>query len=248
MIAIEVKNVTKIFKRHTKRHVYLKSAFVDFIKHGKAPKHIVKALDNVSFDVISGMTLGIVGRNGAGKSTLLKIISGIIKPTSGNVKIKGSLVPLLELGTGFHPELTGKENIIISGLILGLSKKEIYKKIDEIVEFAELQDVIDEPVRTYSSGMYSRLAFSTAFSINPDIIILDEILGVGDTVFMKKSKEKVRQMKNKNKTILFVSHSDISVKEICDEAILIEKGKLIHKGNVESVLDMYNKLNTQVMV
>jgi ABC-type polysaccharide/polyol phosphate transport system ATPase subunit len=188
--------------------------------------------------MVSGSTLGIIGKNGAGKSTLLKIISGIIKPTSGSVKVKGSLVPLLELGTGFHPELTGRENIIISGLILGLSKKEIYKKIDEIIEFAELKDVIDEPVRTYSSGMYSRLAFSTAFSIDPDIIILDEILSVGDIAFASKSKEKVKEFKRKNKTILFVSHDMKSVKEMCDEAIYIDKGRLIQRGEVDTVVSL----------
>jgi ABC-type polysaccharide/polyol phosphate transport system, ATPase component len=144
----------------------------------------------------------------------------------------------LELGTGFHPELTGRENIIISGLILGLSKKEIYKKIDEIIEFAELKDVIDEPVRTYSSGMYSRLAFSTAFSIDPDIIILDEILSVGDVSFVKKSKEKVKEFKRKNKTILFVSHDMTSVKEMCDEAIYIDKGRLIQRGKVDTVVSL----------
>ena len=237
-VVVEVKNVSKVFRRHTKKHFSIKSAFVDFLKHGANKKEIVRALDNVSFEVISGQTLGIVGKNGAGKSTLLKIISGIIKPTSGSIKVKGSLAPLLELGTGFHPELTGRENIIISGLILGLSKKEIYKKIDEIIEFAELKDVIDEPVRTYSSGMYSRLAFSTAFSIDPDIIILDEILSVGDIAFASKSKEKVKEFKNKNKTILFVSHDLKSVKEMCDEAILIESGRLAKKGDVDSVIDM----------
>ncbi|AEF19904.1 MULTISPECIES: ABC transporter ATP-binding protein [unclassified Hydrogenobaculum] len=237
-VVIEVKNVTKIFKRHTKKYFSIKSAFVDFIKHGRPQVQIVKALDNISFDMVSGSTLGIIGKNGAGKSTLLKIISGIIKPTSGSVKVKGSLVPLLELGTGFHPELTGRENIIISGLILGLSKKEIYKKIDEIIEFAELKDVIDEPVRTYSSGMYSRLAFSTAFSIDPDIIILDEILSVGDIAFMKKSKEKVKEFKRRNKTILFVSHDMTSVKEMCDEAIYIDKGRLIQRGKVDNVVSL----------
>ncbi len=239
---VEAKNVTKIFKRHTKKYFSIKSAFIDFLKHGRPEKEVVKALDNISFDVISGSTLGIIGRNGAGKSTLLKIISGIIKPTYGSIKVKGSLVPLLELGTGFHPELTGRENIIISGLILGLSKKEIYKKIDEIIEFAELKEVIDEPVRTYSSGMYSRLAFSTAFSINPDIVILDEILSVGDIAFMKKSKERVKEFKRKNKTILFVSHDLNSIKEMCDEAILIDSGRLIQRGEVNKVIDLCSSI------
>ncbi len=241
MIDIEVSNVSKVFKRSNERYFSMKSAFVAFIKRGlrKAPKQTVYALKDVSFEVKTGMTMGVVGKNGAGKSTLLRIISGIMKPTSGRVKIKGKIYPLLELGAGFHPELTGRENVVINGLIMGMSKKEIYKKMDEIIEFAELKDVIDEPVRTYSSGMYSRLAFSVAFSVDADIIILDEILSTGDMAFQQKSRQKVLDYKRKNKTILFVSHSPKSIREFCDEAIYLEKGTLKYKGDVEKALKLY---------
>ena len=243
MIDIEVLGVSKIFKRSQTHYFSIKSAFVEFVKRGfrPMPKHTIKALNNISFEVKRGMTLGIVGKNGAGKSTLLRIISGIMKPSSGNVIIKGKLYPLLELGAGFHPELTGRENTIISGLIMGMSKKEILKKIDSIIEFAELKDVIDEPVRTYSSGMYSRLAFSVAFSVDADIIILDEILSTGDISFQKKSKQKALEYKKNNKTIIFVSHSKEDMIHFCDEAIYLEKGNLRYKGDVAKALELYEK-------
>lgn len=243
MIDIEVSHVSKVFKRTSERYFSMKSAFVAFVKRGfkKSPKQTIYALKDVSFEVKTGMTMGLIGKNGAGKSTLLRIVSGIMKPTSGKVKIKGSIYPLLELGAGFHPELTGRENIIINGLIMGMSKKEIYKKMDEIIEFAELKDVIDEPVRTYSSGMYSRLAFSVAFSVEADIIILDEILSTGDVAFQQKSKQKVLDYKKKNKTILFVSHSPKSIREFCDEAIYLEKGTLKYKGDVGKALELYER-------
>ncbi len=242
--AIEVINLTKRFKVIEYKPSSIKTKFIGFIRSGfkRQKKPTITVLDNISFSIKKGSTFGIMGRNGAGKSTLLKLIAGIISPTSGKIIRNGKIVPLLELGAGFHPELTAKENILINGLILGLSKKEIEKKYDEILEFAELKDVANEPVRVFSSGMYIRLAFSVAININPDIVILDEIMGVGDQAFKKKSSEKILEFQKKGKTLIIVSHDPEAVSEICDEAILIEKGKIIERGDPAKVAKRYSSI------
>ena len=197
------------------------------------------ALKNINFQVEKGEKLGVVGLNGAGKGTLLKLISGVMKPTEGKIELKGSLVPLLELGAGFDPDYTGRENIFLNGALLGYSKEFIESKFDEIVEFSELQKFIDVPVKNYSSGMVARLGFSIATIIEPRILILDEVLAVGDAKFKAKSEERMKSFLNKDVTVLFVSHSIEQVKSLCTRAIWLEKGKLIMEGPVEEVCDRY---------
>jgi ABC-type polysaccharide/polyol phosphate transport system ATPase subunit len=242
--AIEAENITKVFKRLSS-HTTLKKAFIDaitFNKNKQVKKLKFTALKDVSFTVKKGETFGIIGPNGAGKSTLLKILCGIMKPNSGKIAINGSLSALLELGTGFHPELTGRENILINGLILGLSKKEIVAKYDEIIEFSGIKDFIDEPIKTYSSGMAVRLSFSVAVNVNPDILILDEVLAVGDAEFQTKSKKRIEEFINSGRTVLLVSHDKSSILSYCSEAVLLYKGSVIAKGKPEEVVDKYEEI------
>ncbi|MHB1679552.1 MAG: ABC transporter ATP-binding protein [bacterium] len=242
--AIETENITKVFKRLSS-HTTLKKAFIDTITFNRNKQvKILKftALKDVSFNVKRGETFGIIGPNGAGKSTLLKILCRIMKPTAGKIAINGSLSALLELGTGFHPELTGRENILINGLILGLSKKEIVAKYDEIIEFSGIKDFIDEPVKTYSSGMAIRLSFSVAVNVNPDILILDEVLSVGDAEFQAKSKKRIEAFINSGRTVLLVSHDKKSILSYCSEAMLLYKGSVIAKGKPEEVVDKYEEI------
>ncbi|RNC68886.1 MAG: ABC transporter ATP-binding protein [Desulfuromonadales bacterium] len=198
------------------------------------------ALDDISFEVKQGDVLGIVGRNGAGKSTLLKIISRVTMPTRGEVKIKGRVASLLEVGTGFHPELTGRENIYLNGAILGMTKKEIGRKFDEIVDFAEIENFIDTPVKRYSSGMYVRLAFAVAANLEPEILIIDEVLAVGDAQFQKKCLGKMEQVSTKQgRTVLFVSHNMAMITSLCTSAVLLDSGKLRVRGNTSDVVLSY---------
>lgn len=197
------------------------------------------ALKNLSFDVQAGDKLGVIGGNGAGKSTLFKILSRIMKPTSGKVIIHGNVSSLLEVGTGFHPELTGKENIFLSGAILGMTKSDIRKRFDEIVEFSNVEQFLETPVKRYSSGMYVRLAFAVAAHLETDIMILDEVLAVGDADFQKKCFLKIREIADSGRTILFVSHSMESVRNICNKAILLQNGELICSGLTEDVIKAY---------
>lgn len=200
------------------------------------------ALKDVSFKVKQGDRLGILGLNGAGKSTLLKVISGVFKPTEGNVTIDGKIVPLLELGAGFDRQYTGGENIFLYGTVLGYSREFLKEKYDEIVEFSGLGDFIDVPIKNYSSGMKARLGFSIATIVDPEILILDEVLSVGDRRFKKKSLKKIKSMMASDVTVLFVSHNTDQIREICNKAILLEHGKLIAKGEVNEVCDYYEKL------
>ena len=242
--AIEAENITKVFKRLSS-HTTLKKAFIDAITFNKNKQvKILKftALKDVSFAVKKGETFGIIGPNGAGKSTLLKILCKIMKPTAGKIAVKGSLSALLELGTGFHPELTGRENILINGLILGLSKKEILAKYDEIIEFSGIKDFIDEPIKTYSSGMAIRLSFSVAVNVNPDILILDEVLAVGDAEFQAKSKKRIEAFINSGRTVILVSHDKKSILSYCSEAMLLHKGSIIAKGKPEEVVNKYEEI------
>ena len=194
------------------------------------------ALKNVSFEINKGERVGIIGRNGAGKSTLLKILSQITEPTTGKITIEGRVSSLLEVGTGFHPELTGRENIFLNGAIIGMSKKEIESKFQEIVAFAEIEKFLDTPVKHYSSGMYVRLAFSVSAHIDPDILIVDEALAVGDTAFQKKCLDKMESASKQGRTVLVVSHNMNTVAKLCNKAILLNSGEVEASGNTEEVI------------
>ncbi|MDG5469920.1 polysaccharide ABC transporter ATP-binding protein [Deltaproteobacteria bacterium IMCC39524] len=197
------------------------------------------ALKDISFDVKQGEVLGVIGKNGAGKSTLLKILSQVTTPTKGLINIKGRVASLLEVGTGFHPELTGRENVFLNGAILGMSKQEIRRKFHAIVDFAEIEKFIDTPVKRYSSGMYVRLAFAVAAYLEPEILIVDEVLAVGDTVFQKKCIDKMLEVSAQGRTILFVSHNFSAIKSLCSRAVLLNKGQCVFSGKVEETIDVY---------
>ncbi|MCX7000311.1 MAG: ABC transporter ATP-binding protein, partial [Candidatus Sumerlaeota bacterium] len=200
------------------------------------------ALRQVSFSIPKGVSIGIIGANGAGKSTLLKIISGTTKPTSGNVSVEGKVAALLELGMGFHTEFTGRQNIRMNGRLLGLGEEELEAKIPQIIAFSELGDFIDQPLRTYSSGMFVRLGFSVVASVEPDILIIDEALSVGDTHFQQKCVRRIREFHEQGATLLFVSHDPGAVKTLCQEAILLDEGEIISRGAPDDILDHYNAL------
>lgn len=244
--AIEVKNLSKSYIiNHKDRASYktIKDDFTSLIKRpfGGLESHEEKfwALKDVSFEVAQGEIFGVIGRNGSGKSTLLKILSRIVQPTNGETNMRGRVASLLEVGTGFHPELTGRENIFFNGSMLGMSKKEIEKKFDEIVAFSEVEKFIDTPVKFYSSGMYVRLAFSVAAHLEPDILILDEVLSVGDAAFQKKSLNKILETMNDGRTIIFVSHSMDSVQQLCTRAMLLNKGQVEIIGDTKLVTEKY---------
>ncbi|MGP8217170.1 MAG: ABC transporter ATP-binding protein [Bacteroidia bacterium] len=205
----------------------------------KGESDYVWALKDISFEVKRGEVLGIIGKNGAGKSTLLKILSRVTSPTKGEFKVKGRIASLLEVGTGFHPELTGRENIFLNGAILGMTKPEIKKKFDEIVAFSGVERYIDTPVKRYSSGMYVRLAFAVAAHLEPEILIIDEVLAVGDAEFQKKCLGKMKDVAGEGRTVLFVSHNMTAVKTLCPSAILLQHGRLIKKSDASSVIDAY---------
>lgn len=200
------------------------------------------ALNDISFDIEKGTTLGIIGRNGAGKSTLLKILSRITHPTSGVIKIYGQVSSLLEVGTGFHPELTGRENIFLNGAILGMTQYQIKKKFSEIVEFAGVEKFLDTPVKRYSSGMYIRLAFAVAANLQPDILIVDEVLAVGDAEFQKKCLGKMEEFGKDGRTVIFVSHNEDAIEKFCEKTIVLEKGKIAILDKTKIALDYYAKL------
>lgn len=244
-VALKVENVGMKFNLSKEKIDNLKEYFIKFIKKELTYQEFW-ALKNVSFEVKKGEHLGIVGLNGAGKSTLLKVVAGVLKPTEGKVKVKGKIVPLLELGAGFDKQYTGAENIYLYGALLGYSKEFIDEKFDEIVEFSELGEFIDVPVKNYSSGMRARLGFSIATIVQPEILILDEVLSVGDAGFRKKSEQRIQSMFDQGVTVLFVSHSLEQVKRICDKAIMLEHGTVIAKGDVEDVAAIYScKLEEQ---
>ena len=239
--AIEVDNVSMKFNLSREKVDSLKDYIFKTIKR-EIQYNEFWALKNVSFSVEKGDRVGILGLNGAGKSTLLKVISGVFKPTEGHVDKHGKMVPLLELGAGFDPQYTGKENIYLYGAMLGYTKKFIDSKYDEIVEFSELQKFMDVPVKNYSSGMKSRLGFSIATVVEPKILILDEVLSVGDAKFRKKSEKKIMSMFDSGVTVLFVSHSLEQVKRLCNKAMILEKGKLIAYGDIDPISEQYSKM------
>ena len=239
--AIEVDNVSMKFNLSREKVDSLKDYIFKTIKR-EIQYNEFWALKNVSFSVEKGDRVGILGLNGAGKSTLLKVISGVFKPTEGHVDKHGKMVPLLELGAGFDPQYTGKENIYLYGAMLGYTKKFIDSKYDEIVEFSKLQKFMDVPVKNYSSGMKSRLGFSIATVVEPKILILDEVLSVGDAKFRKKSEKKIMSMFDSGVTVLFVSHSLEQVQRLCNKAMILEKGKLIAYGDIAPISEQYSKM------
>lgn len=245
-IALSVRGLTKEYQilHNLEKHDRVTDAVADTIKgvFRKKESETFRALQDISFDVKKGEVLGIVGRNGAGKSTLLKILSRITEPSSGEIHLYGRVGSLLEVGTGFHPELTGRENIYLNGAILGMRKREIQNQFDEIVDFAEVEKFLDTPVKRYSSGMYVRLAFAVAAHLNPEILIIDEVLAVGDAQFQKKCLGKMQDVNRKGgKTILFVSHNMSAVASLCNRALFLEQGKLILDQPTSAVLAHYAK-------
>jgi ABC-2 type transport system ATP-binding protein/lipopolysaccharide transport system ATP-binding protein len=242
MYPIVAKDITKYYRKYSNRHKFLtlKSAIVNrtfFADLKKEEKF--EALSGVSFEIREGTTLSVIGENGSGKSTLLKILAGITMPTSGELYARGRISALIELGAGFHPEISGRENIFINGVILGLSRKKIQEKYEEIVRFAELEDFIDNPVKTYSSGMYMRLGFSIAIHVDPDILLIDEVLAVGDASFVPKCLDKISEFKRKGKTIIFVSHDLSTVEQISDEVMWLKNGQIKVQGYPKRVVDAY---------
>ena len=237
---IEVKNVKMKFKMSDEPLNSLKEIFTKAVT-GKLKFNEFLAIDNVSFNVEKGETLGLIGSNGAGKSTTLKVISGILKPTEGSVITRGNIVPMLELGAGFDLELTGKENIYLNGAILGYTKEYLESKYEEIVNFAEIREFIDMPIRNYSSGMMARLAFSIASVVQPEIVIVDEILAVGDVKFQEKSYKRMQELMSGGATVLFVSHDLKKIEQLCDHVVWLEKGKVKQYGDTKEVCEAYKK-------
>ena len=240
-IAITVKNLHKSFKLPTEQAFGLKQAFFNRLRGIKGYKE-QKVLKGLNFEIKKGEFIGIVGRNGSGKSTLLKILAGIYYPEKGKVTINGNLVPFIELGVGFNPELTGRENVYMNGALLGFSNKEMDAMYDDIWEFAELKDFQDQKLKNYSSGMQVRLAFSIAIRARGDILLLDEVLAVGDAAFQQKCNNYFASLKDKNQTVILVTHSMENVRKFCDRAILLENGEIIKDGDPNKIADAYLKL------
>jgi len=242
-IVISVKNVSKSFKLPHEKADSVKSLFVNPFSKNRKKFEVQEALKDISFDIPKGEFFGIVGRNGSGKSTLLKLIAGIYQPNSGSVSYNGRLVPFIELGVGFNPQLTGRENVYLNGAMLGFSEKEVDKKYSAIVEFAELERFMDQKLKNYSSGMQVRLAFSVATILaESDILLIDEVLAVGDADFQRKCFEYFKKLKKDKKTVVFVSHDMSAIREYCDKAVLIEKSEIIFSGSAEDVSQEYTKL------
>ena len=242
MTAIQIHEVRKVYRRFSRRRKFatLKSALLSrTLLRDLRVNEGFEALKGVSFDVETGRAVGIIGRNGSGKSTLLKLIAGIGKPTMGKVRVNGRISALIELGAGFHPEISGRENIFINGMMLGLSRREVASQLDAIVAFAELEDFIDAPVKTYSSGMYMRLGFSVAIHVDPDILLVDEVLAVGDEAFTHKCLDKFSEFRRRGKTIVLVTHSLDLIERLCDEAIWLDQGLVKAQGNPRRVVDAY---------
>ena len=240
-LAIEVKNLTKIYHLYDSPKDRLKEALNPF---KKSYHHDFYAMKNVSFKIHRGETVGIVGKNGAGKSTLLKMITGVLTPTSGEIKTYGKISSLLELGAGFNPEMTGLENIYLNGTIMGYSKEEMDEKVDAILEFADIGEFIHQPVKMYSSGMFARLAFSVSINVDPDILIVDEALSVGDMAFQMKCYKKFQEFQEQNKTILFVTHALDTVIRYCSRGIVIDNGELIFDSSPKEAVDVFKKILT----
>ncbi len=238
-IAIKVKHVSKDFKLYYDKANTLKEKILFFSKKNKSKDHVLHVLKDINLEIKKGESVALIGTNGSGKSTLLKLMNRIIYPTKGKITKDGKLTSLLELGAGFHDDFTGRENIYFNASIFGLTRKEIDAKLEEIIEFSELQEFIDNPVRTYSSGMYMRLAFSVAINVEADILLIDEILAVGDQHFQDKCFNKLRELKAAGKTIVIVTHSMNQVKDFCDRAVWLYKGEIRKDGKTDEVLKEY---------
>ncbi len=243
---IKVENLTKEYKIGKRKETSFRDSVTKlFSRREKVDERIFRALDGVNFEIFKGEAVGIIGRNGAGKSTLLKVLSRITEPTRGRISITGRVASLLEVGTGFHPELTGRENIFLNGTILGMSREEVRQKFDEILDFSGVEKFIDTPVKHYSSGMYVRLAFSVAAHLEPEILIVDEVLAVGDADFQKKCLGKMGDVAGEGRTVLFVSHNMGAIKSLCSSSILLERGKVIGQDHPDKIISYYlNKAST----
>jgi len=245
---IQIINVSRSFTIRHNRSNSLKSKFIGaFHKRYREQTETLWAIRNVSFNVLPGEAFGLVGRNGSGKSTLLKIIAGIYSPTEGEIQLpKGVRVgTMIELGVGFHPELTGRENIFLGASIHGLTRKEIQKIYDSIVEFSELENFMDTPIKNYSSGMHARLGFSLAVQLDPDVLLVDEVLAVGDEAFQQKCMDQIERFRAQGKTIIFVSHTADTVKNVCDRACVLDHGSLVFLGKADEAIERYHVLLTQ---
>jgi ABC-type polysaccharide/polyol phosphate transport system ATPase subunit len=245
--AIRLENVTQRFRVIQERPDSIRELFSKLFRHQSSYRDF-EAVRNASFEVTAGQMLGIIGRNGSGKSTLLKIIAGVYRPTSGTVHVNGSIAPLIELGAGFHHELTGRENILLNGLLMGYSKREMLARQASIIEFADIGDFIDAPVKQYSSGMYMRLAFAVATEVDPQILLVDEILAVGDAGFREKCFERIRNFRAAGKTILLVTHGMADVQKYCDRVLLLDQGSIVMDGQPEGAVAMYNVLVSPELV
>jgi lipopolysaccharide transport system ATP-binding protein len=243
--AIDIKDLCKSFKRHTRvkgGYTTIKSKIIETIfGRAKTFGSSTHAISDFTVRIPKGLSVGIIGRNGSGKSTLLKLITGIYKPTSGSISVNGRVAALIELGAGFHPDFTGRENLELGAVMHGLSRKEINERFDDIVRFAELEAVIDDPVKTYSSGMFMRLGFSLAIHTNPDVLLVDEVLAVGDASFVSKCKDKLSDLRREGKTLLLVTHDLDAVERWCDEVVWIEKGIVKDRGEPRRVIDHYRQ-------
>jgi ABC-type polysaccharide/polyol phosphate transport system ATPase subunit len=240
--AVEARAVSKVYRRFAHRHQFrtLKSALLTgSLLTDLRPDETFTALDGVSFEVPRGTTFGVIGENGSGKSTLLKLMAGITKPTRGELRVDGRISALIELGAGFHPEISGRENVAINGIMLGLTRRQVEQRFDAIVDFAELRDFIDAPVKTYSSGMYMRLGFAVAIHVDPDVLLIDEVLAVGDEGFTRKCLDKIGEFRRRGKTILLVTHSLGLVEKMCDDVLWLRHGKLADRGDPKRVVDAY---------
>jgi ABC-type polysaccharide/polyol phosphate transport system ATPase subunit len=239
--SIQFEDVVQRFRVIQERHDTLREAFAK-IRKRRTTYHEFEAVKHVSFQISKGEVVGIIGRNGSGKSTILKLVAGVYAPTSGRVEVNGSIAPLIELGAGFHHELTGRENILLNGLLLGLTKRQVQEREAKIIEFAELGEFIDSPIKQYSSGMYMRLAFSVATEVDPDILIVDEILAVGDGGFREKCFDRIRQFRDAGKTIIMVSHDMGTMSSFCGRLLLIHHGRLVEEGEPSRVVACYEEL------
>ncbi len=241
---IRFENVVQRFRVIRERPDTLREAFTHLFRN-RSSYHDFEALKGISFDVQDGEVTGVIGRNGSGKSTILKIIAGVYQPTSGVVQVAGKVAALIELGAGFHPDLTGRENIVLNGLLLGLSRREIQAREERIINFAKLGDFIDSPIKQYSSGMYMRLGFAIATEVDPDILLIDEILAVGDAAFQQKCLGRVDEFRQRSKTIVFVCHDMGSIRRLCQRVLLLHNGVLVEEGQPERVVARYEELLRQ---
>jgi ABC-type polysaccharide/polyol phosphate transport system ATPase subunit len=240
---IRFENVVQRFRVIHERPDTLREAFATL--HRRRTSHRdFEAVKRISFDICAGSNVGLIGRNGSGKSTILKIIAGVYRPTAGKVTVEGKVAPLIELGAGFHHELTGRENILINGLLLGLTHRQIREREQSIINFAEIGDFIDSPVKQYSSGMYMRLAFAVATEVDPDILLIDEILAVGDAAFREKCNERIRRFRECGKTLIMVSHDLGAIRNFCDRVLLVHQGELVADGGASEVIGRYEQLVT----